>query len=129
MIWTLTSKSLTIIEKVFTKSAGKLSMVDLQHNLLHDIAFTIVLVKAYNILMEYAKHKHINIKYIIEIAIIAPIVEIIFNYASYSFPMIIFLGGLAILMAVLYLFFYDKIILIEENHQREKQYKHKEKIE
>ncbi len=46
---------------------------------LHFIAFTIVLVKAYNILIEYAKHQHISIKYIVEIAIIAAVVEIFFN--------------------------------------------------
>jgi len=46
---------------------------------LHFIAFTIVLVKAYNILIEYAKHQHISIKYIVEIAIIASVVEIFFN--------------------------------------------------
>src|SRR3989344_8304680 len=44
----------------------------LELGLLHTIAFTIVLVKAYKILVAYAETRHINIKYLVEIAIIAP---------------------------------------------------------
>ncbi|PID84019.1 hypothetical protein CSB09_03215 [Candidatus Gracilibacteria bacterium] len=105
-------------EKLFVPSDPK-SVSAVQYELLHNIAFTIVLVKAYNILMEYAKYKHINIKYIIEIAIISPVVEIIFNYHSYHFEMLILFGVFAVIMSVLYLFFYDTLKSIEKDYQRE----------
>ncbi|MBS9783894.1 hypothetical protein KGV55_00940 [Candidatus Gracilibacteria bacterium] len=119
MIATLATKLFHTIEKLFSQSASKGSMTHIQYELLHNIAFTVVLVKAYNILMEYAKHKHISIKYIIEIAIIAPVVEIIFNYNSYDFKMLIFLGVLAVFMSGLYLIFYDKLKLAEEDHDND----------
>lgn len=92
---------------------------DIQYSLLHDIAFTIVLVKAYIILMEYAKTRHINIKYILEIAIIAPVVEIVFNYSSYDFKMIVFYGVFAVLMSIIYLIFYKNLRIVEEDYKQE----------
>lgn len=60
------------------------SRKEVETSLLHFIAFTIVLVKAYKILMSYAKHQHVSIKYMVEISIIAAAVEIFFNAHAYS---------------------------------------------
>ena len=35
---------------------------------IHAVPITIILVKAYKILLEYAKTQHVNIKYVLEIA-------------------------------------------------------------
>jgi len=51
---------------------------------LHGIAIFIILIKAYKILMSYAQHHHVSIKYIAEIAIIAGILEVLFNTNAYS---------------------------------------------
>ncbi|PID86250.1 hypothetical protein CSB08_01415 [Candidatus Gracilibacteria bacterium] len=122
MLGTLATKFFNMFESIFNSSGNTqetASISTLQHELLHNIAFTIVLVKAYNILMEYAKHKHVNIKYIIEISIIAPVVEVVFNYGSYDFNMLVFLGILSICMSILYLFFYDKLKIIENDYKKE----------
>lgn len=120
MLATLASKFYELVQKVFLDhNNDSVPLEQLQYDLLHNIAFTIVLVKAYNILMEYAENKHINIKYTLEIAIIAPVVEIVFNYSSYTFPMIIFFGVFSVVMASIYLFFYDKLRLVEEDHKND----------
>lgn len=124
MITTLAVKFITFLNKFITSdfatNIDKLQKENInpyiQHSLLHDIAFTIVLVKAYIILMEYAKTKHINLKYILEIAIISPIVEIVFNYSSYKFEMIILFWILAIIFSIVYLFFYEKLQKVEEDY-------------
>lgn len=103
------------------ESNSNTSATQVQNELLHNIAFTIVLVKAYRILIEYWKTKHVNIKYILEIAVITPIIEVIFNYSSYDFNFIIFYGILAVLSSIIYLFFYEKLVEIEKDYE-EKEY-------
>lgn len=105
------------IEKSFEKETKNWFINDSEHSLLHNIAFTIVLVKAYTILMEYAKTKHINLKYTLEIAIIAPIIEIIFNYNSYNFEILIFYWVLAISFSIIYLFFYENLQKVEKDYK------------
>lgn len=57
----------------------------LDGHILHFVAFSVVLIKAYRILMFYAATQHVNIKYIVEIAIIASTIEIVFK--THSYPM------------------------------------------
>lgn len=45
---------------------------------LYSVAIVIILVKAYRILLFYMNKHHVSIKYIVEIAIIAPAIELIF---------------------------------------------------
>lgn len=45
---------------------------------LYSVAIIIILVKAYRILLFYMNKHHVSIKYIVEIAIIAPAIELIF---------------------------------------------------
>lgn len=52
--------------------------------LLSHITFILILVKAYRILESYGKHHHIEIKDLVEIAIIALIMEVIFNFWVHS---------------------------------------------
>lgn len=87
---------------------------DVGTSVLHFIAFTIVLVKAYNILIEYAKHQHISIKYIVEIAIIASVVEIFFNsYALDIYTMTLF-GVFGLWNLALYLIYYPTFEKIDK---------------
>lgn len=125
MVSTLFIKFYNFIDRTFinveTSETTKemLSMETLQHQLLHNIAFTIVLVKAYKILMEYAEKKHINIKYTLEIAIIAPVVEVVFNYSSYEFQMLIFYWVFSVIMSIIYLAFYWNLRKVEEDYELE----------
>lgn len=45
---------------------------------LYSLSIVIILVKAYRILLFYMNKHHVSIKYIVEIAIIAPAIELIF---------------------------------------------------
>ncbi|MCD5390220.1 MAG: hypothetical protein LR005_02475 [Candidatus Pacebacteria bacterium] len=59
---------------------------------LHGVTLIILLVKAYKILMSYAEDHHIDIRYIIEIAVIGSVLELLFNSSDYSHVMqVIFL--------------------------------------
>jgi len=98
-------------------SAPERSALELQ--LLHTIAFTIVLVKAYKILISYAQTRHINIKFLIEISIIAPTIEIIFNSRNYALEVNALFALFAFLNLVAYLFFYKTIKTVSTDYEKE----------
>lgn len=83
---------------------------------IHAVPITIILVKAYKLLLEYAKTQHVNIKYILEIAITAPVVEIIFNFTGYDHIQLIFMGGFTVIMSLIYLYFYETIKKVEVDY-------------
>jgi len=89
-------------------------------SLLHTIAFTIVLVKAYMILISYAQTRHVNLKYLIEIAIIAPTIEIIFNSQKYPIEVNVLFAVFAFLNLVAYLHFYKTIKLVSSDYVKER---------
>lgn len=91
---------------------------DLELQLLHTITFTFVLVKAYKILISFAHTRHINIKLLIEIAIIAPTIEIIFNLKNHTFETNIFLGLFALANLLLYLIFYKTIKTVSSDYEK-----------
>lgn len=90
---------------------------DLELELLHTITFTFVLVKAYKILISFAQTLHINIKFMIEIAIIAPTIEIIFNLKQHSMEVNILLAVFAFLNLCIYVIFYKTIKHISDDYE------------
>lgn len=82
---------------------------NVRYGLLHSIAFIIVLYKAYSIIIFYGRDLHVNIKFVIEIAIIGSIVELIFNYKYLSDILIISYTTVFISASVIYLYFYKKL--------------------
>ncbi len=90
----------------------------LELELLHTIAFTIVLVKAYKILIAYAETQHINLKYLVEIAIIGPTIELIFNAKAYELDMMMLLAGFALVNLAGYLFFYKTLRAVSDDYER-----------
>ena len=84
-------------------------------DLLHSLAYIIVLYKAFSILISYGKNLHINIKFILEILIIGSIVEIIFNHKSLSVYFIISYTIICTLVPIVYLLFYEKLSKSVEN--------------
>lgn len=93
--------------------------VGLELELIHTIAFTIVLVKAYKILIAYAHTRHINLKFLIEIAIIAPTIEIIFNSRNYPLELNMLFAAFAFFNLVAYLFFYKTVKTVSSDYQKE----------
>ena len=47
-------------------------------NIVHNIAYVVVLLKAYKILVFYLESHNLSIKYLVQISIIAPAIEVIF---------------------------------------------------
>lgn len=91
----------------------------LELELLHTIAFTIVLVKAYKILISFAETRHINIKFLVEIAIIAPTIELIFNAKNYAFENMALLAAFAFCNMLAYLFFYTTLRTVHNDYVRD----------
>lgn len=87
---------------------------------MHGVAYTIVIVKAYSILVSYLQTHHLNIKYLIEIAIIAPTIEIIFSVHRRGIEFDILLGSFAFVNLVLYLLFYDRLLRIDNEEKEDK---------
>jgi uncharacterized membrane protein (DUF373 family) len=77
--------------------------------MLHDVAFFLVLVKAYNILLSYLERGHVSVRYIIEIVIIASFIEVIFAFGSRDLSSNIFLGAFGLLSLLVYLVFSQRI--------------------
>lgn len=90
------------------------------YELLHTIAFTIVLVKAYKILVAFAEVRYFNLKFLIEIAIIAPIIELLFNSKQYPIEMNILLAAFALLSLTAYLLFYKTIRMMNADYEKER---------
>lgn len=78
-------------------------------NFLHTIAVLIILMKAYRILVEYMRNHHVDIKYIVEIAIIACVLELLFNHEDYTSSMQLVLLGLSIAFLGFYVFRYETL--------------------
>ena len=99
-------------------SSDQRSILELQ--LLHTIAFTIVLVKAYKILICYAQTRHLNIKFLVEMAIVAPTIELVFNIGKYNLETNILFAVFSFANLVAYLFFYKTLKTISSDYDKEK---------
>jgi uncharacterized membrane protein (DUF373 family) len=78
-------------------------------NFLHDIAIIIVMVKAFRILVSYLQDHHISIKYIVEISIIAPAVELIFAADKHVLWLNVIFAAFSVSTMIVYYGFYDRI--------------------
>lgn len=87
--------------------------------ILHNIAFLIVLIKAYKLLLFYLERHHVSIKYIMEIAIIASTVEIIFANSTHDLSTNILFAFFSIANLVVYLYFYRKLCDADEGGEME----------
>jgi len=81
----------------------------LNADFLHNVAVLLILMKAYRVLVEYMRHHHIDIKFMVEIAIIASVLELLFNYKTYGAEMRYVLLGLAITFLGFYVFGYKSL--------------------
>jgi len=91
-------------------------------SILHDVAFIIVLVKAYRILLYYFREHHVSIKYIVEISIIAPAIELIFAPMNQPLEVNILFAIFSLSNLALYLVFFDKLWKADEEECKESQH-------
>ena len=52
----------------------------LNSEFLHNVAVLLILMKAYRILIEYMRYHHIDLKYMVEIVVVACVLELLFEY-------------------------------------------------
>lgn len=81
---------------------------------LHSVAVVVILVKAYRILLFYMESHHLSVKYLVEIAIIAPSVELIFTPHNRSMELNILFAVFALANLIVYAFFYSRLCTIDE---------------
>ena len=108
-----------MLETIFLSAAERQSVLNgLNGDFLHNIAVLLILMKAYRILVEYMKYHHIDIKFMVEITIIACILELLFNSTTYSPHMQLVLLGLSVAFLGLYVFKYDTLVKAMKESQK-----------
>jgi uncharacterized membrane protein (DUF373 family) len=99
----------------FVKGFINLAQLFIEHReapteqMLHGIAVTLIFVKAYKILIFYYLDQHISIKFLVEIAIIACTVEVLFNAKNMELPLLIVLALFGMGNLLIYLLFAEKL--------------------
>ncbi len=86
---------------------------------LHTLSVIIILVKAYRLLLFYLESHHVSIKYILEIAIIAPAVEIIFAVTERPIEYNILFAVFFAVSFTLYSVFYSKLRQTDDQYCKE----------
>ncbi|MDC1205602.1 phosphate-starvation-inducible PsiE family protein [Candidatus Pacebacteria bacterium] len=110
----------TMLETVFLDSSERQSVFNfLNAEFLHNVAVLLILMKAYRLLVEYMRHQHIDIKYMVEIAIVACVLELLFNYNTYGENMRYILFGLAVSFLGVYVFGYKTLKQSTKDAQKE----------
>jgi len=74
---------LSDFSEAWLSTASKMS-ITLTEEILSVVTIILVLVKSFKILISYSKHHHIEIKPLVEIAIIALLMEVVFNFWAHS---------------------------------------------
>lgn len=101
---------LQMLDTIFLEPAERQAIFnEVNSQFLHTVAILIILMKAYRILVEYMKNHHVDIKYIVEITIIACVLELLFNYGHYSEDMRLVLAGLGTAFLAVYAFRYQAL--------------------
>jgi len=112
--------SLLMFETVFMDPAERQSIFNtLNGDFLHNVAILIVLMKAYRILVEYMRFRHIDMKFMLEIGIIACLLELLFNSMTYTDHMQMVLAFLAIGLVTVYAFKYETFVKSKKDSQKE----------
>lgn len=79
--------------------------IRLAEQVLNIVTFILVLVKSFKILVEYSKHQHIAIKDLVEISIIALLMEVVFNFWIHSMQINILFAIFWATLLVIYAWF------------------------
>ncbi len=89
------------------------------NHIIHKITYIIVLLKAYRILIFYLKYHNLSIKYLVQIAIIAPAVEVIFAINDQAMWVNLLYAGFSLANLVIYLGFYDRFNQLDDSDKAE----------
>ncbi|MFT5849441.1 MAG: uncharacterized membrane protein (DUF373 family) [Patiriisocius sp.] len=111
--------ALLMFDTVFLEPAERQAIFNiLNADFLHNIAVLLILMKAYRILVEYMKFHHIDIKFMVEIGIIACILELLFNFKQYTEDMQVVLAAMCVAFLAIYAFRYDTLAKASKDAQK-----------
>jgi len=109
-----------MFDTVFLEPAKRQDIFNtINSDFLHNVAVLIVLMKSYRILVEYMRFRHIDMKFMLEIGIIACILELLFNSSNYTEHMQMILAGLAFGLVAVYAFKYETFVKSKKDSQKE----------
>jgi uncharacterized membrane protein (DUF373 family) len=112
--------SLLMFDTVFLGPAERQTIFNtINGDFLHNIAVLLILMKAYRILVEYMRYHHIDIKFMVEIGIIAVILELLFNSQQYSEDMRMVLAAMGVAFLTIYAFRYETLLKATKDSQKE----------
>lgn len=114
MLVVIVTGTVDVVNEIYRMALAEPDQRDALFNLLnaeflHNVAVLLILMKAYRVLVEYMRYHHIDIKYMVEIAIIACVLELLFNYSAYSVEMRYIFLGLAVSFLGFYVFGYKHL--------------------
>jgi len=95
---------LWVYTQEWLQQASKMSIM-LTEEILSVVTIILVLVKSFKILVWYSKHQHIEIKDLVEIAIIALLMEVVFNFWIHSIAINWLFAVLGTVLLVIYAVF------------------------
>jgi len=78
-----------------------------QLRMMHAVARTILVLKAYRILVSYLRTHHVTVKYMLEIAFVACVVELFFAYDLHDYQTKMIFAVFGLIGVALYLYFYE----------------------
>lgn len=108
-----------MLDTIFLEPIDRQALINgLNADFLHNIAILLILMKAYRILVEYMRFRHIDVKFMVEIAIIASVLELLFNSDKYTTDMRMILLGLGVSFLAIYAFRYDVFVRAKADSQR-----------
>lgn len=93
-------------QEIFGALLGGAGMLERHQRALHAVAHTIVILKAYRILVSYLRTNHVTVKYMLEIAFTASVVELFFAYDLHDLETKIIFAVFGLVGLALYLYFY-----------------------
>jgi len=94
-------------QEMFVLLFSGLGEEERQLRMMHAVARTILVLKAYRILVSYLRTHHVTVRYMLEIAFIASVVELFFAYDLHDFETKIIFAVFGLVGLALYLYFYE----------------------
>ncbi len=80
----------------------KLLGIKSAEQVLNVVTFLLVLVKSFKILKSYSLHHHISIKDLLEVSIIALLMEVVFNFGIHPIELNVLFGILGTILVIVY---------------------------
>ena len=94
-------------QEIFIHLFSGIGEEERQLRILHAVARTILVLKAYRILVSYLRTHHVTVKYMLEIAFVACVVELFLASDLHDFETKIVFAVFGLVGVALYLYFYE----------------------